>query len=311
MNYFGILTFLLFLASLSLTTNSCDKVDHPYPPDLSIDTSLIEGTWQNYLDNYWPDFNIIAANPNRNVLIEDFTGHRCPSCPTAATVAHDLHLIEPDRIFVASIHSSPVGMSAFQKEDIDAGYPSILYNNLSFEIGKFFGNYAEANFFANPQGAVNRAKGNSTIFSQYTEWATRSSTVLNSPLKIKIKSKANYFATKRGIYLHTEIENIGNAVANELGIVAYLMEDSLIAPQTMPDNTKNTNYVHRDILRGCLDNLAFGQSLTSAFLKNGKYYVNYSYKLPEVYNPANMHLLIYVYDKSNYEIYQVVKEYLK
>lgn len=311
MKYIGILVVIGVLASITLTTSSCDKVDHPYPPDLSIDTTLIEGTWQNYLDNYWPDFNSITASPNRNALIEDFTGHRCPNCPTAATIAHDLHHADPERVFIASIHSSPVGMSTFQQEDVNAGYPSILYNSAAFEIGTFFGNYADANFFANPQGAVNRIKENGAIFSQYSEWATRSSNVLNSTLKVKIKSKLNYFESKRGVYLHTEVENLGNAITNELGIVVALIEDSLVAPQTMPDNTKNATYIHRDIFRGCIDNLAFGQTLTAAFLKDGKYYVNYSYKLPDVYAPENTHLLIYVFDKSTYEIYQVVKEKLK
>lgn len=311
MKYIGIFAIISVLASLTLTTSSCDKVDHPYPPDLSIDTTLIEGTWQNYLDNYWPDFNTITASPNRNVLIEDFTGHRCPNCPTAATLAHDLHHADPERVFIASIHSSPVGMSTFQKEDVDAGYPTVLYNNPALEIGTFFGNYADAGFFANPQGTVNRVKENGTIFSQYTEWSTRSSNVLNSTLKVKLKSKLNYFESKRGVYLHTEIENVGNAITNELGIVVALIEDSLVAPQTMPDNTKNATYIHRDIFRGCIDNLAFGQTLTAAFLKDGKYYVNYSYKLPDVYTPENMHLLIYVFDKSTYEIYQVVEEKLK
>jgi hypothetical protein len=40
---------------------------------------------------------------------------------------------------------------------------------------------------------------------------------------------------------------------------------------------------------------------------NGKFYQNYSYKLPEQYDPANCHLLVYVMDKNTYEVYQVVK----
>jgi len=52
--------------------------------------------------------------------------------------------------------------------------------------------------------------------------------------------------------------------------------------------------------------------LTSADLNNGKYYVNYSFVVPNQldgnFNAANMHVLIYVYDMVTKEIYQVIKQ---
>jgi hypothetical protein len=40
--------------------------------------------------------------------------------------------------------------------------------------------------------------------------------------------------------------------------------------------------------------------------------VNYSFAVPNqldgTYNAANMHVLVYVYDKTTWEIYQVVKQ---
>jgi hypothetical protein len=61
-----------------------------------------------------------------------------------------------------------------------------------------------------------------------------------------------------------------------------------------------------------LNNQAFGRKLEASDLINGKYYINYSFVVPNqldgVYSPENMHVLIYVYDKTTFEIYQVIKQ---
>jgi hypothetical protein len=80
----------------------------------------------------------------------------------------------------------------------------------------------------------------------------------------------------------------------------------------MSDNSHNSTYIHRDIHRGNLGGQAFGRTLTNNDIINGKYYVNYSFVLPNQldgnYNAENMHVLIYVYDKVTWEIYQVIKQ---
>ena len=127
-------------------------------------------------------------------------------------------------------------------------------------------------------------------------------------LKVNIQTALNYYPSTKGAFLHVEVDKLDQALTNELGIVAYLLEDSLVGDQKMSDNSHNPTYVHRDVMRSCIDGKAFGRDLTSADLQNGKYYVNYSYKLPEQYNPDIMHVLIYVYDKVTMEVYQVIKQ---
>ena len=122
---------------------------------------------------------------------------------------------------------------------------------------------------------------------------------------------------RQGFFLHTEIEKLDPLLTNELGIVTYLIEDSLVAPQNV-NNVLTNDYVHRDIFRGTLDGLTWGQTLNPDMMLNNKYYVNYSYLLPDQlfpangtttgHNPNNMHILIYVYDKVTLEILQVIKQ---
>ena len=71
-------------------------------------------------------------------------------------------------------------------------------------------------------------------------------------------------------------------------------------------------YVHRDIMRGCIDGRFKGQLLDANHLDaNGKYYFNYSFALPAEYEPANMHVLIYVRDAVTEEIYQVIEQHIE
>jgi hypothetical protein len=292
---------------------SCDKVTNAYPKTggtSELDWSLYpDGDSAYYASQgLWPTF---TANTNtlRNVMIEDFTGHRCNNCPNAANLLHTLEDNNPGRVFGASVHTSPLGISSFQLET--SSYPLVLYNDIALEIGTYFGNVAGTSFLGNPHGTVNRTLNGTDNTAGPGQWTTLTNNALASNLKVNIQAQVNYFPTTRGVFLHTEVDKIDNTISNDLGIVVYLIEDSIVGPQLMPTTVTEQNYVHRDVLRGCIDGQAFGRTLSANYLgTNGKYYVNYSYPLPTQYNSDNMHLLIYVYDKVTMEIYQVIEKHI-
>jgi hypothetical protein len=276
---------------------------------LDLDTTLYPGNWSDYVANEWPQF---SANTTitRNVLIEDFTGHQCVYCPAAADLAHALHVANPSRVFTASIHAGPTGMGDFQLVS-PPNYPVDFTNPQGLEIGSYFGTN-DGGFIGNPRGTVNRFN-NGFIFQGPAQWASMMNDQLTqNNLKVNMQSALNYYPQTKGAYLHVEVEKLDQNLTNQLGIVSYLIEDSLVGDQKMVDNSHNSSYVHRDIHRGNLGGQAFGRTLTSNDIINGKYYVNYSFVLPNQldgnYNAENMHILIYVYDKVTWEIYQVIKQ---
>ncbi len=309
------------LAVLLSGTSSCDHVENPFPPGIStdLDTTLYPGVWSTYVANEWPDFSIIPDdNPSRNAIIEDFTGHNCSGCPAAATVATDLHNMNPDRVFVAGIHAGPTisGETAFQT--VTTEYPVDFMNTNGLELGSFFGTtLAGSGFFGNPSGTVNRSQFGIEYFYGYTLWSTRVNEILAAPRRVQIKAQVNYFPTTEGFFLHTEVEKEDASISDDdLGIFVYLIEDSLVAPQNV-SSTFTPDYVHRDIMRGTISGLSWGRDMTSGELSDGKYYHDYSFKVPNqlapsgqtgTYNADNMHLLISVYDKNTYEILHVIKK---
>ena len=183
--------------------------------------------------------------------------------------------------------------------------------DLSASIYSYFGLNDEG-FPGNPRGPVNRINNSGVIFQSPGSWTSLTNGLLSAnDLKVNIQSKLNYYDATKGAFLHTEIEKL-DASLGELGVVVYLIEDSLVGDQKMADNSHNENYIHRDIMRGCIDGRSFGRTLKPADMIDDKYYLNYSFIVPNQldgnHNPDNMHVLIYVYDKSSFEIYQVIKQ---
>ncbi len=324
---------IILTAVLAIVIASCDKVKNTDPPSAissTLDWDLYpDGDSAHYVaQGLWPTFTA-NSNTQRNVLIEDFTGHQCPNSPSQTGLMQQLIATNPTRIYGMAIHTGPSGLTVFQ--ETSAAFPTILYCDAGLEIGTYFGQDIPNSAFAgNSAFCVNRMLANSQFTSNAGSIMTnKANASLASTLKINIQAVTNYFPSTRGLFLHTEVDKLDASITSDLGIVVCLVEDSLIARQTVlanptwdPDGTPgdpdlshsdgiNETFTHRDILRGCIDGRTFGKVLTSSDLgTNGKYFVSYSYHLPNQYNADNMKLYIYVIDKTTQEIYQVIEKRL-
>lgn len=296
----------LFILCCFSALLSCDKVENPIQEQATneVDSLLYPNDWSSYP---WPTFEN-NTNTNRNILIEDYTGHTCVFCPAAADIAHELAGNNPNRVFVASIHASPGGLGEFQlvEEPVfvhDFTTPEGLQYGETYESG--FG------FLGNPRGNISRITFNGTMFQKASQWEQKTNEALSANLlQVNLQAKANYYETTRGLFVHTEIDPMLVSPA-DINLVAYFIQDTFVAPQKRQQNgvTETVmDYVHHDVHRGNLDGFAFGRTLNSTYLKdNGLYQVDMSYRIPDEYDPKNCHVLIYAMNRESYEIYQVIK----
>lgn len=301
--------YLFILVGLIYFCSSCDKVDNPYEnvTQVKVDTTLFPGNWSDYMANDYPHF---TENPNTsaNVLIEDYTGHLCPNCPLAGTEAHSIHQAHPNRVFITSIHVDPGALLGFQISFPNNNkYFTDFTNPDGIAYGKRFQN--GFNFYGNPEGTINRKTVGGKMFDNWGTWQSRTDDILNTnDLKVNIQSVFNYFESTNGGFLHAEFEKKTNDHI-EMNAVVYVIEDSLVTWQTMPNNSDNEFYVHRDIHLGSIDNHPWGVKVFDADAKSGdKVILDYSYKRPANIDKANLHFLIYIYDVDTYEILQVFKQ---
>lgn len=300
---------IFFIVALGLSFTSCDKVENAYEskPTIELDTTLYPGIWQDYLDNEYPDFPE-NTNTDINVLIEDYTGHKCNNCPTAASIAHSIHENNPQRVFIASIHADPGSQMSFQSSNPES--PS-YYTDHTNPDGEAYGIEFENgfNFIGNPQGTVNRRTIDNKMFDFSGTWQSRATDILNeNNLKVNIQSDFNYFTSTNGGFLHVEAEKLTSDPLT-VNAVVYVIQDSLVDWQLMPDNTGNEFYLHRDKHLGSIDNNPFGIEVFNPDTPSeNKIILDYSYAIPESLSIDNMHLLIYLYDVSTYEILHVIKQ---
>lgn len=291
------LLFVVFLFA-------CDKIDKPIQNTIkpnNLDESLFPGDWSAYP---WPVFEE-NTNTNRNVLLEDYTGHTCVFCPFAADVAAQLETDNAGRVFVASIHASPGGKGDFQLLEP----PTFVHdftNAQGIEYGVTF--QAGYGFVGNPRGTINREIFSDFMFQPASNWESSLSAILTeNKLEVNLQAKVNYFESERGLFLHTEIDPM-ELSTDSINVVVYLIENSFVAPQKKSGEPTILDYQHHNVHRGNIDGLAFGRNLTDDYKKeNGKYQIDMSYKLPNQYDPSNCHLLVYAMNPVTYKIYQVIK----
>ena len=300
---------LSFLPIFVLVLTSCDKVELPYKPVITLDTTLYtDGKWETYP---WPTFEE-NTNANRNLLVEDYTGHKCPNCPAAAIVAKQMEQDHPDRVFSVAIHAGPGGSEDFQKLATDCGeatnpddqYCHDFRTPEGYEYGVVFGNFG---FTGNPAGSVNRAQipgANMVVF--YTGWNIIATELMNANnLIVNLQAKSNYYEQSKGVFLHVEAEFV-QAYDKPVNIVTYVIEDEIVTWQD-DNGTPIPDYKHHNVFLGCIDGQTFGQSIGQSFAAGDKVQKDYSYVLPEGKTPDDLHFITYVHDVETYEILQVIK----
>ncbi len=292
-------------ASLIFGSNSCDKILQPNIIKTELDTNLYVGNFYNY---EFPSFDE-NTNTLRNVLIEDFTGHKCSYCPGAAIIAHGITVNNPGRVFVAAIHASPSpsGVSSFQKT-----YVGHFSRDFTTPEGKEIASYlAQGGVYPNPTGTVNRVKNTTgDILVSKNTWAATTSLVLDTPLKVNIQAESNYFSETNGVYIHTESEFL-EELEGEYSIVVYAIQNEIIDWQLVGP-VEEEFYEHEDVHIGNVyDGEALGRPVASGTISaNSKYKTDFSYVIPVELTVSDIHFLIYVYDKKSNEILQVIKHIL-
>lgn len=303
------ITGFLFASLVSLFSMSgCDKVELPIIFQGDIDTTIYPGNFNTY---EFPEFEE-NTNTARNVLIEDYTGHKCPFCPNAAAKAKEIADANPGRVFIAAIHGSPEADGRGEFQQTDAGdYTRDFTNPQGLEMAINFFNLG-IGFTSNPRGNVNRIPitDDGNYFTNQSLWSDKTTEVLALPLDINIQAKSNYFDETKGAFIHVETEFINDLEGN-YNIVVYAIENEYIGAQTMPDNSTNLTYKHHDTHLGNLFDETWGRPVGNGNIAAGtKTQTDFSYVLPDGLTKDDMHFLITIIDRDSFEVMQVIKHKL-
>lgn len=272
-------TFALFLTLVffGLVTSQCDVVDSPFKNGGPQDTT--------------------STVQLRNVLIEDFTGHRCKNCPKASKEIDALvDAFGADRIIGLAIHAGPGNFTG-----TNADYPTDFTTQEGRDIQNFFG----TNFL--PVGMVNRenwtSSGNSH-WSSYSNWPTLSAEALDSTLRVELQANATLNDGTLNVAV-TALPQVG--ILHDLDVVVMVKESGIVSPQLMPDDTRDPEYVHNNVLRDFVTP-TWGEEIgTSPLVPGDELTASFTLPWNNDWVQSNSAVVAYVFNPENYRILQVIE----
>jgi hypothetical protein len=284
--------YLAILSSILIIT-SCDVEDGPFITD-----------YDSYL------------NPEKKVLIEDFTGHLCPNCPDAARELEAIHDIYGDQIIGMAIHVS----KSFARPYPASQAPSFQYDfrtNWGDELDSYYGISA----IGLPRGMVNRIGFPDNHKLGKDEWASTVALELKKDVDFTIHISSD----ENSISITSEVKN---NISSDYNLVVCLTESNIINWQK--DGQDNIeDYQHNHVLRTVLIDESLSNSTSYIAGEQIETLINYNLATLEQYNidystntaelgngnaggwnANNMSVVAYIYNTNTKEIVQVEEAHL-
>ncbi|MBN2670012.1 MAG: Omp28-related outer membrane protein [Bacteroidales bacterium] len=237
----------------------------------------------------------ITFTRTQNVLIEDFTGHLCGSCPRAHEEITRLHDLYGHQLIPMAIHYDPSGYFT----SVTADYPDDFRTEIANEIGSSMG----VQF--NPIGYVNRIGSYSDKTIDFPFWENKFLELKNKEAKagVVIDAIRNSNLLSASVYVKA-FEQLDTLVK----IQGFILEDGIISKQTDYNAypTDIEDYEHNHVLRASINGL-WGEDLTEVpFAQNSIVQKEFNFTLDQnKWNVENLTLIIIIYNDLTREIIQV------
>ena len=270
-----ILRVISILAAVSFLFYACEKIEPPYKEDGG-------GS---------------GGEAEQKVLLEDYTGHDCVNCPTAAIVAEQLKEFYGDKLVVMAVHA---GFFARPKSDMPQDFRT--------EAGEVWDGFFGVSAAGNPNGLVNRmqrAPGDYIVSP--AEWGSTIDIEMKKEAKAKMTVHSDFEQNTLSSTITTEFLY---PLAGTYHVLFCITQDSIIGPQMNNDNNvgdtpKIEEYVFMHVLR--YTNGAWGERLTDddPVVTGKKYVLDVTVNFEDEWVPENCHVVAFVFDQESKTIVQV------
>lgn len=251
----------------------------------------------------------------RIAIIEEWTGHTCIACPTAARRLDTLKSIYGERLVVISIHDD------FFAEPCP---PHPTPPCASTVVGAFAEDFrcptGASYSAAHPDGPASPPKGmvnrlgipSNTEVKDQGYWNGLVDSIVREDACASIHIDHVYNATNRNLSVTVRGTWL-QAHSGTINVAVMLTESGMFGWQTDGPSNCDPNFEFKDVLRECLNTPG---SITGTQLSTGTTAIGtaYSYSLPTAYtipnafNPANCHVVAIIYDTTTGEVLQAWEE---
>lgn len=219
------------------------------------------------------------VEPQKNVLVEEFTGQRCVNCPLAADAVEEIRRLYPDHVVAVAIHG---GALAVSEESSGLGLANAQGEAYTAQLG----------ITSWPKGRIDRS-GAPTDFDAWSAAVLRR--LLVSP-RVDLKAESlTYDAASRRLSFSASV-SAKEAADGRLQV--WLTEDSIVTTQAMPKEwsdangglTYNRSYRADHVFRAAVND-PDGEVLT--LHKGAEAERTFEYTLKETWNARNVRLVIF------------------
>ncbi len=220
----------------------------------------------------------VPQSSRRHVLLE-FTGFRCVNCPSAEATAVELQSLYADRLIVIALHPAS---NPFTKGVYDYTCPA------ADSVYRFVGGTASTPF---PTGCINLAPdAEGHYFRDHELWGAALLLAMQDTLCPSLSLTATLDTLTRRVDAR-----ISYSARDDMRVALWLVEDSVVGPQAMPDGSVLMDYTHRHVLRTAAFDTPFGIAATGDATVT-------SLLLPEGCNAAHCSVVALLLNATNYQI---------
>ena len=260
---------------------SCDIVDEPYLKEIegNNDTTPVE-------------------QHVRKVLLEDFTGQKCPNCPDAAVIAHTLQEVYGEQIVIVAVHAGNFAIP-------DGTFTADFRTTEGDELNSFF----NISMYGYPMGLINRTEYNGYPVVPKENWETAFGLQVEMDVQADISIVNDWNSGTRKLDCMIETEFLED-LDGTYNICAFITESGIISPQQTSGGIVQ-DYVHNHMLRGSLNGTWGDLVGTDGLAIPGSKLTNsYTFTLPAEWVAENCAIVAYVYNTETLVVLQAEEEAL-
>ncbi len=267
--------------------HSCKEVG----PDINL-----HGNQNVVSDTTYIESPVVIAE-TKNVVIEEFTGVRCPNCPQGHVVIANIKAANPGRIIAVSLHpinSLGKPYNGVSTQDFQNTKAQSLFDYLE-PIGQ------------EPAAGIDRKKfsGETYILLDKSVWSGYTTQQRAQATPVNLILDKSYDSTNHELTVIAELHYTQN-ITEENKLTILVTESDIITAQ-LNGAVVDTFYNHKDVMRDFITETQ-GDVITQTREAGRVVRKVYKKVLDAAWKPENMHIVAYVHEYQNAKLIYQGKE---
>jgi hypothetical protein len=239
----------------------------------------------------------------KNVLIEEFTGVKCPNCPDGHNIVATIQNANPSRVIAIGYYPFGQAQTEPLKDLTKADFRIADATELSTLLGGI-------QFL--PIAAVDRKMFGGAILTARTLWSSNVQARLAVATPINMQLSVSYDDASREAIIKTTLKYT-SALSTKHNISLAIYENNLVDAQEYPTYI-DSSYTFKHVLRDVITPVGGASVLDSLTTKAAGLVFEKTilYTLPAKWNPSNCKIVAFVHDATaTKEVYQVIEKSVK